>query len=64
MRRRELAALALIFAVYFGLGIATILTRAPWQDEAWFGSPAYNLATRGFLGTTVLDPASSTFGFG
>jgi hypothetical protein len=61
VRRRELAALALIFTAYFGLGIATMFTRAPWQDEAWFGSPAYNLAHRGFLGTTILDPASSTW---
>src|SRR4051794_35714231 len=38
-----------------------MLTHAPWQDEAWFGSPAYNLANRGFLGTTILDPASSTW---
>src|SRR5437867_10210201 len=38
-----------------------MITRAPWQDEAWFGNPAYTLATQGFLGTTVLDPASSTW---
>jgi Dolichyl-phosphate-mannose-protein mannosyltransferase len=54
-------ALALILAIYLALGVATMLTRAPWQDEAWFGSPAYNLAYRGFLGTTILDPASSTW---
>ena len=53
--------LALILAVYLGLGLATALTRAPWQDEAWFGSPAWNLASRGFMGTTILDPASSTW---
>src|SRR5205823_12314395 len=53
--------LALIFATYFGLGITTIVTRAPWQDEAWFGNPAHNLAQRGFLGTTILDSASSTW---
>src|SRR5207244_7700472 len=39
----------------------TMITRAPWQDEAWFGNPAYTLATQGFLGTTILDPASSTW---
>src|SRR6058998_2972490 len=38
-----------------------MVTRTPWQDEAWFGSPAYNLAYKGFLGTTILDPASSTW---
>jgi hypothetical protein len=60
-RPSHAAILALILTVYLGLGLATILTRAPWQDEAWFGSPAYNLAYHGFLGTTILDPASSTW---
>src|SRR5260370_23872382 len=53
--------MVLILAVYMGLGLATALTRTPWQDEAWFGSPAWNLSHRGFLGTTVLDPGSSTW---
>lgn len=52
---------ALILALYLGLGLATAFTRSPWQDEAWFGSPALNLARHGFLGTTILDPASSTW---
>ncbi len=55
------AFLALILAVYLGLGLATAITRTPWQDEAWFGSPAWNLAHNGFMGTTILDPASSTW---
>jgi hypothetical protein len=38
-----------------------VVTKAPWCDEAWFGIPAYNLAVHGFMGTTVLDPASSTW---
>jgi len=53
--------LCLILAVYLVLGLCTALTRAPWVDEGWFGNPAWNLAQRGFLGTTVLDPASSTW---
>lgn len=62
MRRPDsLVAVVLILAVYLGLGLATALTRSPWQDEAWFGSPAWNLGHHGFLGTTVLDPASSTW---
>jgi 4-amino-4-deoxy-L-arabinose transferase-like glycosyltransferase len=52
---------ALIVLVYLGLGLANVFTRAPWCDEGWFGSPAYNLAYKGFMGTTVLDPASSTW---
>ena len=51
----------LILGIYLALGISTALTRTPWQDEAWFGSPAWNLAEHGFLGTTILDPASSTW---
>jgi hypothetical protein len=58
---RRLAAAGLILAVYLGLGLTNLVTKAPWCDEAWFGSPAYNLAYRGFMGTTVLDPASSTW---
>jgi hypothetical protein len=52
---------AAVLAVYLVLGLSTALTRAPWVDEGWFGNPAWNLAHRGFLGTTVLDPASSTW---
>lgn len=51
----------MILTVYLVLALSTALTRAPWVDEGWFGSPAWNLAHRGFLGTTVLDPASSTW---
>src|SRR5437588_6316322 len=55
------AVIGLILLAYLALGIGNIATRAPWCDEAWFGSPAYNLAYKGFMGTTVLDPASSTW---
>lgn len=33
--------------------------RQPWSDEGWFSSAAENLANRGVLGTTVLEPGSS-----
>ena len=52
---------ALIVLVYLALGVTNVVTRAPWCDEAWFANPAYNLAYKGFMGTTVLDPASSTW---
>jgi hypothetical protein len=51
----------LALTVYLGLGLTNVITKAPWCDEAWFGNPAYNLAFRGFMGTTVLDPGSSTW---
>jgi hypothetical protein len=60
-RPDSLLAVALILAVYVALGLASALTRSPWQDEAWFASPAWNLSHHGFLGTTVLDPASNTW---
>ena len=58
---RLVAGSALIVLVYLVLGLTNVFTRAPWCDEAWFGNPAYNLAYKGFMGTTVLDPASSTW---
>ena len=58
---RLVAGSTLIVLVYLGLGLTDVFTRAPWCDEAWFGNPAYNLAYKGFMGTTVLDPASSTW---
>lgn len=51
---------ALVVAGFLGLAIWTALTKAPWCDEGWFASPAWNLAYQGFMGTTVLDPGSGT----
>ncbi len=58
---RLVAGWVLIVLLYLSLGLTNVVTRAPWCDEAWFGNPAYNLAYKGFMGTTVLDPASSTW---
>jgi hypothetical protein len=58
---RLVAGSALIVLVYLGLGLTNVFLRAPWCDEAWFGNPAYNLAYKGIMGTTVLEPASSTW---
>jgi hypothetical protein len=58
---RWIAGSALIVLLYSALGLTNVMLRAPWCDEAWFGNPAYNLAYKGFMGTTVLDPASSTW---
>jgi 4-amino-4-deoxy-L-arabinose transferase-like glycosyltransferase len=48
------AALAAVLLVYLALAAGSALTRRPWSDEAWFANPAWNLATKGFMGTTVL----------
>jgi hypothetical protein len=36
-------------------GILLARNRIPWSDEGWFSSASYNLAHRGFLGTTVME---------
>src|ERR1700688_2200538 len=51
---------AAVVVVFLALAIVTAVTKAPWCDEGWFASPGWNLAFRGFMGTTVLDPASGT----
>ncbi len=33
--------------------------RLPWTDEGNFSCAAFNIANRGFFGTTVLDPAGN-----
>jgi 4-amino-4-deoxy-L-arabinose transferase-like glycosyltransferase len=50
---------AAAIVLYLALGFATIRTREPWCDEAWFNSPALMLATHGYMGTPYLDPASN-----
>jgi len=45
--------------LYVVLTFASLGTREPWCDEAWFNSPALTLATKGYLGTPYLDPASN-----
>lgn len=51
-------AVALGAALLFGgLCVGSALTKRPWSDEAWFANPAYNLATHGSMGTTVLEPS-------
>jgi len=47
--------------LYLILASATAVTKAPWCDEAWYGSPGYNLITKGYMGTSSLDPASTTW---
>jgi 4-amino-4-deoxy-L-arabinose transferase-like glycosyltransferase len=51
--------LALVAAIYLALAAGGVLTNIPWCDEAWFASPAMNLATEGYMGTSVLDPTAT-----
>ena len=50
------AVIGLIFVLFAG---ATLLTKRPWVDEAWFTSPGLDLVVHGRLGTLLLDPAGS-----
>src|SRR4051794_12679021 len=62
LRRAKILTVSIgIVFVYLGLGLSDVIMRAPWCDEAWFGNPAYNLAYKGFMGTTVLEPSSTTW---
>ena len=51
-----ISAAALVFLL---LAIGTALTKRPWCDEAWFASPALDLATNGRMGTHLLEPTGS-----
>ena len=50
---------AFAIVVYLALAFGSALTKSPEIDEGFFANPAFNLATRGFLGTTVLETTGS-----
>jgi hypothetical protein len=52
------AALAVV-SLYAALTIGVSLTKPPEIDEGWFASPAWNLITKGSMGTTVLEPSGT-----
>lgn len=41
---------------YVALVLASAATKRPWADEGWFANAPYTLITKGFLGTTALEP--------
>ncbi len=45
--------------VYVALAFGSAATKSPEIDEGFFANPAFNLATRGFMGTTVLEDEGS-----
>ncbi len=51
--------LAIVVAVYLTLAVGQALTKNPWCDEGWFANPAFNLITRGSMGTSVIEPTGS-----
>src|ERR1035441_6095280 len=52
--RRTVVAVAVALAVWTGLAVSLAASDAPWSNEAWCAIPAVNLATHGYMGTTVL----------
>jgi 4-amino-4-deoxy-L-arabinose transferase-like glycosyltransferase len=45
-----------VTSVYVALTLGAALTKRPWSDEGWFANASWNLSTRGWMGTTVLEP--------
>ncbi|HYZ85993.1 MAG TPA: glycosyltransferase family 39 protein [Bryobacteraceae bacterium] len=56
-----LAGILLVAAGYILLLVASALTRKPINDEGMFAIPAWTLATKGYLGSPVLDEAGWRF---
>lgn len=52
-----IAAIALVLSV--GLAFGNAYAERPQIDEGMFASPALNLATKGFMGTTVMETQNS-----
>ena len=44
-----------VLGLYLVLAAGTALSKRPWSDEGWFASPALNLITKGYMGTSVLE---------
>lgn len=50
-----------LLALFPLLGLAFARVMYPIDDEAFFASPAFNLITKGFFGTTVIESAGSPY---
>lgn len=55
MRRRAGAACLVAALLLVALAAGTIRSLRPWVDEAWYGTPAWTLVERGYMGTPSLD---------
>lgn len=53
--RRPLAVTLAIIAFYVALALLRANTTYPWNDEAWYSSPAWSLIHRGNTGTPILE---------
>lgn len=50
-----IASIATVVVMYLTLALGSSMSKSPWHDEGHFANPAVNLATKGFMGTTVLE---------
>jgi 4-amino-4-deoxy-L-arabinose transferase-like glycosyltransferase len=50
---------AAVVVLYLGLTLFVAARKQPWSDEGSFASPAWNLAFRGFMGTTLIEEQGS-----
>jgi len=48
-----------ILLLFVVLAVLSAHVNLPGTDEAWFASPALNLITKGYFGTSVLDPTAA-----
>lgn len=51
--------IACVIILYLALAAGSALAERPYIDEGMFASPGLNLATKGFMGTTVLETTGS-----
>ena len=45
-----------IAITFITLAVASALTKRPWADEGWFANAPFTLITKGWMGTTSLEP--------
>ena len=58
-RKVQAALVAAAVALYLTLAFGSALTKSPEIDEGFFANPAFNLATKGTMATTVLETEGS-----
>ncbi len=58
-RKFQFALVCVALLVYLALATGSALTKAPEIDEGFFANPAFNLATKGRMGTNVLETEGS-----
>jgi hypothetical protein len=52
----RLAVCVVAYLISMSTACISAYHRIPWSDEGWFSSAAYNLAYKGHMGTTVIEP--------